>query len=224
MQPSKVQGFRSSHLKAPLHRPCAHLSPTVHASPSLHEAPLASAVLAQAPVLESQLSAVQEFWSSQLLGVPRQAPPEQASRMVQRLPSVHVVPTGEGECTHPIAGEQSSMVQRLPSSQVIPAPTQLPAVHASPAVHRFASEQAVPLGSAKCEHVPSATLQASALQLLPSSQLTGTPEQTLLEQESPVVQAFPSEQAVPVGAGACVQPKPAEQPSVVHSFPSLQLT
>jgi len=76
------------------------------------------------PLAGSQVSVVQALLSLQFLAMPTHTPLEQASRMVQRLPSSQGSPTGPksgtGVWTHfPVAGSQVSVVQMLLSSQLI---------------------------------------------------------------------------------------------------------
>ena len=73
------------------------------------------------PVAGSQLSAVQESWSSQSGAAPRvQVPPEQTSGPLQTVSSSHAFELFA--YTQPVAGLQESSVQSLPSSQLLEAP------------------------------------------------------------------------------------------------------
>jgi hypothetical protein len=92
-QLSAVHGFWSSQaLAAPLQPPPLHRSGPLQALPSSQAtAPLGW--LAQ-PCLGSQKSSVQAMPSSQLLALPAQIPPRQASAVVQGKPSSHGVVSG----------------------------------------------------------------------------------------------------------------------------------
>jgi hypothetical protein len=113
-QASSVQGLPSSQFGAgpPTQEPPEQASPTVQALPSLQGAVLLTCVQ---PVPALQPSSVQVSPSSQSsAGPPTQVPPEQASVVVQALPSSQgcVLFT----CWHTPAWQASS-VQALPSSQ-----------------------------------------------------------------------------------------------------------
>ena len=73
-----------------MHVPFWQLSVVVHAVPSLQVVPFGWFVWPHTPAV--QLSAVHEFPSSQLSGVPAQTPAVQTSAVVHREPSLHVVP------------------------------------------------------------------------------------------------------------------------------------
>jgi hypothetical protein len=138
LQESSVHGLPSSQFGAapPTHTPAEQASPVVHALPSSHDAVLS--VFMQ-PVAGLQLSSVQPLLSLQFgAEPPTQAPPEQASAVVQALPSSHG--TVLFECTHPDAGLQLSSVQPLPSSQFgAEPPTHVPAEQVSAVVHALPS-------------------------------------------------------------------------------------
>ena len=128
--------------------------------------------------------------SSQLSGgPPTHTPPEQASPVVQALPSLQrsllLVKT------QPVAGLHVSVVQTLPSSQTGGAPpTQDPPAHASPVVHAFPSLHGSVLFT--CMQ-PLVGLQESSVQPSPSLQSSGGPPMHIPpEQASPAVHAFPS--------------------------------
>src|SRR5215831_5902036 len=133
------------------------------------------------------------------------APPWQVSPVVQALLSLQVVPFGAaGFEQMPVAGAHvpatwhwSDAVQTV----AVP-PVQAPAWQASPVVQALPSLQAVPLAAFGFEQTP-----------LVGSQVPGTwewsdavqtlavpPVQTPFWQASPVVQALPSLQAVPLAA------------------------
>jgi hypothetical protein len=79
------------------------------------------------------------------------------------------------------------------------------------------------LATALCWH-PSIGSQLSAVQGLPSSQLSGVPPwQTPLWQVSAPLHTLPSEHDAPFAIAACTQPL-APQPSRVHGLPSSQLS
>ena len=139
-QLSAVQGLPSlQRLGAPpWQTPPLHASLVVQAVASLH----ASAELTNAqPELGSQLSAVQGLPSLQVAGLaPVQLPPEQASPVVQALPSSQAKLARVN--TQPLAGSQESVVQPLPSLQVLAVPgAQLPALQASPLLQTLPSSQ-----------------------------------------------------------------------------------
>jgi hypothetical protein len=115
LQPSVVHGFLSSQSGGapPTQAPLLQVSLVVQALPSSHGALLL--VLTQ-PVCSSQLSSVQTLLSLQLGGgPPTQAPPLQASAVVQALPSSHELLLGTN--VQPLAGLQLSSVQGLLSLQ-----------------------------------------------------------------------------------------------------------
>jgi hypothetical protein len=97
------------------------------------------------PVAGSQLSSVHTFPSSQLgAAPPTHLPPEQASPVVQALPS------SQGfvlfACAQPVAGSQLSVVQRLLSSQLgAPEPVQTPPEQTSVVVQELLSSHALEL-------------------------------------------------------------------------------
>jgi len=97
-------------------------------------------------------------------------------------------------------------------------------------VHGLASAQSVSTvqvrqpGIGVCVQ-PSVASQASVVQALASSQLGGAPVvQVPLWHVSVPLQGFVSPHGVPFGSVVCPQPVTASQVSVVHAFPSLQLS
>ena len=65
--------------------------------------------------------------------------------LTQVPPVPQGVPSGKGlELHKPLEGLQESLVQAWPSSQLLAVPWQVPAVQASPNVHRLLSSHAVP--------------------------------------------------------------------------------
>src|SRR3989442_537182 len=113
-------------------------------------------------------------------------------------PADHGVHPFKALWTHPVPDLQESAVQRFPSSQLRAVPAeQTPNWQVSVPLHTFPSLHEVPLGTGAYTH-PVGGLQLSAVHGLPSSHLRGLPLQTPPEQVSPVVQALPSLQALPL--------------------------
>jgi hypothetical protein len=84
------------------------------------------------------------------------------------------------------------------------------------------SRHGVPFSTAVVAH-PVDGLQLSVVQTLPSLQTSGVPDaQVPPWQVSAPLQTFPSAQAVPFATAVAVHPVAGLQPSVVHTFPSLQ--
>jgi hypothetical protein len=137
-QRSSVQGFWSSQSGGwpPRHVPPEQASPVVQAFPSLHGLALLMCVQ---PRSESQTSSVQTFASSQSGGgPPTHAPLEQASFVVQALPSVHALVLLT--CVQPKRVSHPSSVQPFPSSQSGGGPgTQDPPEQVSLVVQAFPS-------------------------------------------------------------------------------------
>jgi len=191
LQESSVHGLPSSQFgpAPPTHTPPKQASPVVHALPSSQEAVLLAWVQ---PVAGLHESSVHGLPSSQLgPAPPTQTPPEQASPVVQALPSSQEAVLFT--CVQPVAGLQASSVQTLASSQfgAVP-PTQVPPEQASPVVQALPSLQDAVL--LVCVH-PVTGLHESSVQGLPSSQLgPAPPTQVPPEQASPVVHALPSSQ------------------------------
>jgi hypothetical protein len=93
-----------------------------------------------------------------------QSPDWHASRVVQALPSSHVVPSSGAESkTQPVAGLHESWVQDLPSSQVRCEPAHLPPEHRSVTVQALPSLQLLPLAAAASKTQPLAGLHESAV-------------------------------------------------------------
>jgi hypothetical protein len=122
-------------------------------------------------------------------------------------------------CVHPVAGAQASSVQTLLSLQFGAAPpTHVPPEHLSVVVQAFPSSQEAVLFA--CVQ-PVAGEHESFVQTLLSLQFgAAPPTQVPPAQVSPVVQAFPSSQAMPLLA--CAQPVAGTQESVVQELPSSQ--
>jgi hypothetical protein len=213
LQLSSVQPLPSSQLGAapPTHAPSAQASPVVQALPSSQDAVLLSCTQ---PVAGLQLSSVQPLPSSQLgAAPPTHAPSEQASPVVQALPSSQDAVLLS--CSQPVAGLQLSSVHGLLSSQLGAAPpTHAPSEQASPVVQALPSSQAAVLLS--CTQ-PVAGLQLSSVHGLLSSQLGAEPPtQMPPEHASPVVQAFSSSQDAVLFV--CTQPVSRLQLSVVQGL------
>ena len=190
--PSLVHGLLSSQLGAlpPLQTPATQASPVVHALAS-SQGTLAAAWVQ--PLALSQASAVHGLLSSQLGGLPpTHAPPAQTSGVVHALLSVQLAVLLA--LVHPSLGSQPSLVHGLLSSQLGGTPPlHTPPVQASLVVHALPSwHAAVVLANTQ----PSLASQLSAVQTLPSSQ---------------------------VSVGPDLQAPPLQASLVVHALPSLQL-
>ena len=196
-QLSNVQRSPSSQsITVPLQLPLLQTSPVVQAFPSSQAVPLLTSINTH-PVLGSQESTVQGLLSLQTIGDPAtHFPLLQTSSIVQAFPSSQELLLNVN--VHPLSGSQESVVQGLLSLQTIGDPaTQLPLLQTSPVVQAFPSSQAVPLLTSINTH-PVSGSQESTVQGLLSLQAIGVPIQLPLLQTSPVVQAFPSSQAVPL--------------------------
>jgi hypothetical protein len=138
---------------------------------------------------------VQGSWSSQPTGAPgTQIPAEQTSPEVQAFPSLHGPVLLVNEHA-PVPGSQPSSVQGLPSMHAAGVLTQ-----------------------------PVAGEQASVVHAFASSQLSDPPgTQRPSEQESPVVQAFPSLHAPELFVWR-QPPVSGSQASSVQALPSSQVT
>ncbi len=224
-QPSEVHGFPSSQTgAAPATQvPSLQVSPTVQALPSSHLAVVAPKTQ---PLIASQLSAVQGFWSSHAVGAPgKHAPSLQVSPSVQTLPSSQAPVLLVLE--QPAVLSQVSVVHRFLSSQAVATPPwHEPSLQPSPVVHLSPSSQpAVPL---LWLQLPS--LQLSIVQAFLSSQSVPLPPtQTPAAHKSAWVQALPSSQGVPSPARPTPQTPPVQvatlQASVTtgHCWAVLQL-
>jgi hypothetical protein len=139
-QVSSVQTSPSSQSGAgpPTQAPPEQVSSVVQASASSHGTLLG---MFWQPTPESHRSMVQILASSQSGGAPpAQTPNQQASLVVQALPSSQG--TVLSALTHPMPESQESSVQMLPSSQSGGAPpTQMPAEQVSFVVHASLSSQ-----------------------------------------------------------------------------------
>ena len=195
--------------------PPLQLSPSVQPSPSLQ--PMPSAFLVVQPSLLSQESVVQPFPSSHTtLPDPVQLPPLHWSRVVHRLPSLHVpLP---GKWTH-LPPPQLSSVQTLLSLQSGALPlTQVPPMQLSPSVQPSPSLQ--PMASAFLVVQPSLLSQESVVQPFPSSHTTlPDPVQLPPLHWSWVVHRLPSLHVLLPGKWTHLPPP---QLSSVHTLLSLQ--
>jgi hypothetical protein len=207
LQLSVVHVFPSLQTSAvpAAHVPLWQVSAPLHTFPSAHAVPLATGVVVQ-PVAGLQPSVVHTFPSLQTSGVPAvHTPAWQLSEPLQVLPSGHAVPLGTTE------------LLQTPDEQVS-------------AVHGFASLQsAFTLHEVQPEMgvcaQPLTVLQLSAVHALPSLQLRAVPAvQVPPWQVSAPLQMFVSAHDVPFRTAVAVQPKTGLHPSVVHTFPSLQLS
>jgi hypothetical protein len=142
--------------------------------------------------------------------------------VVHAFPSSQVLVSSETYSHSPVEGLQASSVQALLSLQVTAVPlTQAPAEQTSPVVQALPSLHAF-VSSATYSHKPVAGLQASSVHGLLSLQLVvAPPTQAPPEQESPVVQGFPSSQAAVLLTDSH-SPVAGLHASSVHAFPSLQ--
>jgi len=143
---------------------------------------------------------------------------------LQTLPSAHEVPFDTLTDWQPAMGLQLSVVHGLPSLQLSGVPdVQVPFWQVSLPLHTVASAHDVLFGSALCEQ-PVMALQASAVQGLPSSQLSGVPGwQTPLTHVSAPLHTVVSAHDVPSNTGLCWHPVSALHVSLVHGLPSSQL-
>src|SRR3989442_810545 len=125
-------------------------------------------------------------------------------------------------CAQPVIGSQASIAPALQLGGV-------PGVHTpdwqvSSPLQTLASAHDVPFATG-VRRQPALGSQVSVVQGLLSAQLTGVPgRQTPARQTSTPLQRLPSLHEVPFGAAVCLQPAIGSQVSVVHVFPSLQLS
>ena len=180
----------SQFLVLPVQVVSVQASATVQALPSLQAVPF-SGLLTQLPLVVSQLSDVQPFWSLQSF-----CAPEMHTVSMQLSPTVHGLPSSQpvvcAACSQPTPAAQVSNVHGLLSSQLTAWPTHLPMTHVSPLVQKSPSVQALSL-SLTCTHKPLIGSQLSDVQAFLSSQSTFLPGTQLLSMHvSPTVQALPS--------------------------------
>src|SRR6266849_2358938 len=216
---SSVQTLLSLQLGAgpPTHVPPAQVSFVVQAFPSSQEAVLLVCVH---PLAGSHASSVQTLLSLQLgAGPPTHVPPEHVSLVVQAFPSLQEAVLLV--CTQPVAGLQLSSVQTLLSLQLgAGPPTQAPPLQVSLVVQAFPSLQGAVLLVWKHPLVGS---QASSVQTLPSSQLSGAPGLQVPPPHTswPLHTVLSSHEAVLL---VCTHPVAGLQLSSVQTLLSLQLT
>ncbi len=123
----------------------------------------------------------------------------------------------------PRLGTQKSSVHALPSSHTLAVPTQLPALHASPLVHRLLSLHAVVSATGVKTQLPVPLLHASLVHALLSLQGVKVPAHTPPPHLSLWVHDLPSSQGVPLFKLVKTQlPLLVLQLSVVHALPSSQ--
>jgi hypothetical protein len=115
-QPSKVQGFASSHgLSLPVHTPVWHASLALHGLPSSQPLPSATLTAKHAPEAGSHLGTTQALALGQAFSWPGLHLPEvHRSALVQALPSSQGLPSS-GKYTQPMVLLQVSWVQESPS-------------------------------------------------------------------------------------------------------------
>ena len=151
------------------------------------------------------------------------ATPAAQTLAAQLSPTVHGLPSSQAPapavCVQPSLSHASA-VHALPSSQLTVAlPTHWVPWQASPVVHALPSSQDVAL-LARCTQ-PGPGWHASFVHAFWSLQSVALPLSHLpAVQTSPVVQALPSEHGSALGA--CPQPVPGTQRSVVHGSLSPQ--
>ena len=212
---SSVHKLPSSHTMAlpDTQPPFAHASPSVQTVPSLQGSVLLALLQ---PPLGSQVSVVQGFLSSQLLGaLGVHTPFLHVSPVVQLLLSLHgkVLSTKR----HPSIASHASSVHGLPSAHLsaLP-PTQAPLLHASNVVQTLPSSQGRVF---MVLEQPVFGLQLSVVHRLSSLHVVAVPGRQLPPlHASPTLHALPSEHS-PVFA-VCEQPVAFAQASVVQGFPS----
>jgi hypothetical protein len=225
LQPSVVQGLPSLQLSGvpAVHTPLWQVSSPLQTVASAHDEPLATGVFWQ-PVAGIHVSVVQTLLSLQLSGVPAvQVPLWHVSAPLQRSLSGHAVPFATGVKVHPVAGLHASAVHALLSLQVSGVPeVHVPLWQVSSPLHTLPSVQDEPFATGVLAQ-PVAALQESAVQALPSSQLSGVPAvQVPLWHVSAPLQRLESEQDVPLATGVLTQPVAGLQESVVQTLLSLQ--
>ena len=188
---------------------------------------------------------MQTLPSSQLRVVPAvQTPNWHVSVPLQKLTSGHAVPLTTGvlehcpalhtSVVHGLASLQSASAVHAPGTQVSTVQALLslqfgggPAMHwplwqVSAPLQTFPSSHGIPFRTGVLTQ-PKVALQVSAVQGLPSSQLSAVPGvQTPPWQTSSPSQALLSAQEVPFSTAALLQPKTGSQVSVVHTFVSSQ--
>ena len=227
LQLSDVHRFESLQLSAvpAVQVPPWHVSLPLHTVASRHGVPFVTLVCVQ-PVVALHASVVHTFESLQLSGVPAtQTPAWQLSLPLHTVESRHGVPFSTGVNVQPTVGLQVSVVHTLESLHVSGVPAvHVPLWHVSLPLHTVASAHDVPLATFTFAQ-PVAGLQLSVVHAFESLQLRGVPGTHVpLWQVSPPLHRFASAQDVPFVTCVVVQPVAGLQPSVVHTFESLQLS
>jgi hypothetical protein len=196
--------------------PLPQVSPAVQAFPSSQAAVLFAWTH---PVAGLHVSSVHGLLSLQSTGEPPwQMPPPHVP------PTTHRSPASQGFVlfvwAHPVAGSHESSVHGLPSSQEIGVPAHTPPLQVSPDVQALPSSQVAALF---VNTQPEAGSHESSVHGLLSLHTTAAPAWHVPpEQVSPLVQAFPSSQALVLLLKT--QPVAGLQVSVVQTLPSLQTT
>jgi hypothetical protein len=154
----------------------------------------------------SQVSVVHTLPSLQLGGVPAvQTPLWQVSFPLHTVPSAQDVPFATAVFTQPVSALHVSVVHAFASLQLSGVPAvQEPFWHVSAPLQTVPSAQEVPFATTGFWHTPA--LQTSLVQGFPSLQSAGT-----LHDWQPAI-------------GVWTQPLSALHESIVHAFPSLQLS
>jgi hypothetical protein len=165
-----------------------------------------------------------ELEALQTTGAPaKQMPLPQLSAPLHKLASAQDVPFGTLGCMQPQAGSQTSRVQGFRSSRHGGGSlldTHRVDTHVSEPLQTFPSEHGVPLGASILKQ-PTAGMQVSMVQGLPSSQRSGPPlTQRPPKHCSTPLQRFESAQLVASGTLTRRQPHTGSQASRVHGFPS----
>jgi hypothetical protein len=192
-QESSVQPLSSLQVTAPPGEqvPAEQVSPVVQALPSSQEAVL---LVCTHPVPELHESLVQSLSSLQSSAEPpAQEPAEQASPVVQALPSSQEAVLLLN--TQPSSSSQESLVHSLSSLQVMVSPPHVPSEQTSFSLQALSSSQETVLSSWT---QPLSGSQESVVHTLLSSQSSAAPPtHSLSWQVSFSVQALPSSQVSP---------------------------
>jgi len=202
---SLVHALPSSQLSAVpgAQTPPWQVSAPSHALLLLHDVPFATFVIWQMPALHTSF--------------------------VQGLLSLHSLLTLHGMqpaicvCSQPVSALHESMVQAFPSLQLGAVPgLHVPDWQVSEPLHWSPSLQDAPFARLLCLQ-PVTASHVSAVQGLPSSQLSGVPaRQAPPWHTSAPLQTVLSAQDAPLTIGLWKQPVVALHESVVHGLPSLQ--
>jgi hypothetical protein len=196
----------------PAHVPARHVSLCVQALLSLHAVPSGADGFEQTPDVGSQVPATwHASLAAQVTGLaPTQAPVTQVSLCVHALLSLHAVPSGaDGFEQTPDVGSQvpETWHASLAAQATGFPPTHTPLVHTSVWVHALPSLHAVPFGTTGFTQTPVLGSHAPATwHESIATQMTGLPPAHAPPVHKSVwVQAFPSLQAVPLGAAGFEQ-------------------